>query len=133
MRLADWQVRERSPGGDGMGADQCAGRVGALTAQGGVMNRATTITAEQAISVLPDRAGVHTFRNPSGMILGADWPRAGIEDALNAAKTIHLTGAVARSMGHGMVIDHDGLLFIETDEPRIAELESRIAAEAMSA
>lgn len=92
-----------------------------------VFNEPTAITAEQAISVLPDGDDIHTFRNlGAGMMLGADWRRDGIIEVLTKAEQIQLTGATARGMGHGMVIDDDGLLFIETDEAKLAALESEI-------
>ena len=47
-------------------------------------------------------------------MLGADWSRDSIVSALNDADEIRVSGPVATAMGHGLVIDHDGLLFIET-------------------
>jgi len=73
------------------------------------------LTAEQAIAMLPEGERVHTFRNPAGgMMLGADWPRDKIEQAIRQTEHRELTGKVATSMGHGLVIDNDGPLFIAT-------------------
>jgi len=77
---------------------------------------ADTITADEAIARLPEGEYVHTFRNPSpGMVLGADWTREAIVEAINAAPEVLLTGEAATAMGHGMAIVHDGRpLFIAT-------------------
>ena len=82
-----------------------------------------TLTTEQAISVLPDGEYVHTFRGGGGLIIGADWKRADIVEAITKAGTVYLTGAGSRSMKHGICIDHGGALYIETDEARLSVLD----------
>ena len=91
------------------------------------LDRATEITAEQAISILPDGFDVHTFRNPGGFMIGTDWHREQLIRAIRESDTIQLTGSLARSMGHGFAINCEGrVLFVETDEDRIAKLESEL-------
>jgi hypothetical protein len=65
------------------------------------------LTPEQAIAMLPDGERIHTFRNPGGMLLGADWPREKLEQAIHAANTRELAGVLATGMGHGLCIEHD--------------------------
>ena len=74
-----------------------------------------TLTIEQALAALPDGDRVHTFRDSRVALVGADWDRADIEQALREAKVIGITGPMAQTMRHGMQIDRDGSpLFIET-------------------
>lgn len=94
----------------------------------------TYITIEQAISVLPDRDSVHTFYNPGFGLMGADWSRDDVVDKLRSSDIIELTGPAARGMGHGMCAyskdtkRQSGILFIETDEERVAALEKELEA-----
>lgn len=82
------------------------------------------ITAKQAESIIAKSTYVHTFANPNGMMLGADWPRHLLMKELTAAPpdSIELSGPTARRLNHGIVF-HDGKrsLFIETD-PKELEL-----------
>ena len=94
----------------------------------------TYITIEQAISVLPDGDAVHTFYNPGFGLVGADWSKEDITDKLRRSDIIELTGPAARGTGHGMCAYnndtkyHDDILFIETDEERLAALEQEMEA-----
>lgn len=94
----------------------------------------TYITAEQAISVLPDGDSVHTFYNPGFGLVGADWSKEDITDKLRRSDIIELTGPAARGMGHGMCVYNkdtkrqSDILFVETDEARVAALEKELEA-----
>ena len=94
----------------------------------------TYITTEQAISVLPDGDTVHTFYNPGFGLVGADWSKEDITDKLRRSDIIELTGPAARGMGHGMCVYNkdtkwqSDILFIETDEERVAALEKELEA-----
>lgn len=94
----------------------------------------TYITVEQAISVLPDGDTVHTFYNPGFGLVGADWSKEDITDKLRRSDIIELTGPAARGMGHGMCVYskdtkwQSDILFIETDEERVAALEKELEA-----
>ena len=89
----------------------------------------TYITPGQAISVLPDGESIHTFYNPGFGLVGADWSRSDIIDKLNNSEIIELTGPAARKMNHGICAYdktakyQSDILFIETDETRLSELE----------
>ena len=62
------------------------------------------IDADAAIAMLDVRGGrVHTFRNPAGMLLGADWDLPDIEDAIRRCGC-ELSGEMATGMGHGLVL-----------------------------
>ena len=92
------------------------------------------ITIEQAISVLPDGDTVHTFYNPGFGLVGADWSKEDITDKLRRSDIIELTGPAARGMGHGMCVYNkdtkwqSDILFVETDEERVAALEKEMEA-----
>lgn len=92
------------------------------------------ITTEQAISVLPDGDTVHTFYNPGFGLVGADWSKEDITDKLRRSDIIELTGPAARGMGHGICAYNkdtkcqSDILFVETDEERLAVLEQKMEA-----
>ena len=72
------------------------------------------LSIEEADKLMVDGEYVHTFRNSSFALIGADWKR---EDLLDAFKTYkpELSGASATAMGHGLVfIDKHGPVFVET-------------------
>ena len=82
------------------------------------------ITADEAISLLPDNDNIHTFYNlPIGLV-GADWSRKDIIDKLKKVDAIEITGEVARSINHGLAAYYKNakqsdVLFIETDKEKI--------------
>ena len=92
------------------------------------------ITTEQAISVLPDGDTVHTFYNPGFGLVGADWSKEDITDKLRRSDIIELTGPAARGMEHGICAYNkdakcqSDILFVETDEERLAVLEQKMEA-----
>ena len=76
------------------------------------------VSLEVAIGMLPNRAAVHTFRNAHIAIVGADWERESLIEAMRAAPFIEIAGPGAQALGHGLAItDKHGLLFIETQKP----------------
>lgn len=83
------------------------------------------ITPEQAISLLNEGDSIHTFRNPNGMLMGADWSRKEIIKALRSNPTgIQIGGEICRQMKHALIIeDAHGYLFIETNEQKLNELD----------
>jgi hypothetical protein len=74
------------------------------------------VSFDEAVALLPDGDTIHTFRNPGpAILLGADWPRSRLLDALRDAREIELTGPAATAMGHGIAIDHGGrTLYVAT-------------------
>ena len=88
------------------------------------------LTVDQALSLLPEGDIVHTFRNPGGMMLGADWGREAIEEEIRGAEKCELTGGMAKAMGHGLVLFPKGaqyqrdLLFVATSKEALAALEN---------
>ncbi len=92
------------------------------------------ITAEQAISILPDGESVHTFYNPGFGLVGADWSRESMIDKLRKSDFRELTGDQARSMNKGLCVydkttKYQGdILFVETDHERLDKLESELQA-----
>lgn len=91
------------------------------------------LTAEQALSILPDADCIHTFYNPGLGLIGADCSRQDITDKINNSDKLELTGPYARGMGHGLAAYNDGayqsdILFIETDEDKLNALEEEMGA-----
>lgn len=75
------------------------------------------VSLEVAVSMLCIKPGnkVHTIRQARHILIGADWGRDNIIEAMRAAPTIDITGEAAQSIGHGLCIhDEHGPLFIET-------------------
>lgn len=79
------------------------------------------ITPNEAIGLLNEGDDIHTFRNPSGIMLGCDWSRESIIKSLKKNHDkIELGGEGCRSMKHGLIVWDDGSpLFIETDEEKL--------------
>lgn len=74
----------------------------------------TTIDYDGAVAMLPDGERIHTFREAGTLLLGADMSRERALQLLREAPEILLTGPEAQAMRHGLAVDSDGILFIET-------------------
>lgn len=71
------------------------------------------LTTEQALGMLPDDDDIHTFRNPGGIMLGCDWTRDAITQAIENNEC-ELGGEMCKRMNHGLVIWVDSKpLFVE--------------------
>lgn len=87
------------------------------------------LSAEEAISLLPDGESVHTVINGGFGLLGADWNREDIIDKIRGAERREITGPMARGMGHGLALYppnakyQSDLLFVETDKARLDEFD----------
>jgi hypothetical protein len=69
----------------------------------------------EALAMLPESDTIHTFRQGPGIIIGADWTRAQIDEVIQAVGVIELSGPQATAMNHGLCLkDGHGWLFIET-------------------
>lgn len=78
------------------------------------------ITPHEAISLLKDGEYVHTFRNPSGILLGCDHKREDLIERLKAnPDKIQIAGETARRMCHAIILEDNGYLFIENDALRL--------------
>ena len=64
------------------------------------------LTEDAAIAMLPDGDSIHTFRDAGIALIGADWDRQDILDAIKHCPC-EVGGRMCRSMKHGLVI-HDG-------------------------
>lgn len=86
------------------------------------------ITAEQAISALSNDESIHTFRNPRGMLIGADWSREELVKALQEAgpESIEIGGESCMKMDHGLILHSGGPLFIESNTDRLRQLEKEL-------
>jgi hypothetical protein len=92
----------------------------------------TTLTVDEAISVLPEGKHIHTFRDGGVCLVGADWSRSSIEQAIREAAEVYRTGGTARSMKHGIAINDGSMLFIATDEEALSALEASLSGEEVS-
>ena len=87
------------------------------------------LTAEEAISILPDSDEIHTQIQKGMMFIGADWSREDIIDKIHKSEIREITGPFARGMGHGLVLYNKNakyqsdLLFVETDKERLDALD----------
>ena len=79
------------------------------------------IAFDDAAKLLPDAEQVHTFRQAGSIILGADWDKTSLLDAMRKAPEIQVTGPQAQAMKHGLcIVDDHGPLFIETPNKQSA-------------
>lgn len=82
------------------------------------------LTPKEAISLLNDGEYIHTFRNPNGMLIGADHNRLALIEKIKAnPDKLEIGGEACRKMNHGLILNVDGYLFIETNEEKINELD----------
>lgn len=79
-------------------------------------NERVVLTTEQALSMLGDGEGIHTFRSlPPGILVGSDWTRKNILDAIEDSEC-ELGGPMCQAMNHGLIVHVDGPLFVECRE-----------------
>lgn len=87
------------------------------------MEEGDFITFEQALKFLPDKEEIHTNFQMLVMggtiLIGTDWARKDMIEALRNAPEIRVCGPGAQEAGHGMAIPHPGhestWVFIETN------------------
>ena len=78
------------------------------------------ITPNEAKELLNPGDYIHTFRNPAGMLIGADIKRDKILEILNTyPDSIEIGGSACRGMKHGLIVDDGDYLFIETDMEKL--------------
>jgi len=71
------------------------------------------LETDKAIEMLPDGETVHTFRNPGGMLIGADWDKKEVVAAITKFGA-EFAGEQAKAMGHALAINDGAWLFVET-------------------
>lgn len=71
------------------------------------------IENEKAIEMLPTGETIHVFRNPGGMLIGADWKRQEIIDLINKHGA-ESSGEQAKALKHGLAVNDGAWCFIET-------------------
>lgn len=86
-------------------------------------NERVTLTAEQAVGALATTERIHTFVNPAGILVGADWDRERVHEFLEGAGRIEIAGGMARGMGHGIVAENGRRVFFAHDEDALAALD----------
>lgn len=78
------------------------------------------LTQEQAIAMLADGETVHVFRNVAGFLIGANWTRAQVIEAIQKSGQCELAGPQAEKSGHGLVVFppdaefHSDVFFVAT-------------------
>lgn len=83
-----------------------------------------TLTSDEAASIVKPGERVHTFRSTGIALIGCDWDRKDILEAIEKHAT-EIAGPMAMGMKHGLCIHVDGQLFVETiDNPEAALDES---------
>lgn len=93
------------------------------------------ITEQEAISILPKGETVHTFYC-APILIGADWSRSEIIDKLKCSTYRELAGEQAKALNHGLALYNDtakymsDILFVETDEKALEELEAKLSEKA---
>ena len=91
------------------------------------------LTADEALSLLTPGDAIHCYI-ANGMMIGADWDRPTVEEAIRRGKC-ELAGGMARRMGYSIACytngdseSRDGLKFFATDPAKVAALEAEKAA-----
>lgn len=73
----------------------------------------TKLELEEAMKMIPNTDTIHVFRNPNGMLIGADWSREEVIDLIKQYGA-ELSGEQATRMGHGLAVNDGAWCFIET-------------------
>jgi hypothetical protein len=85
------------------------------------------LTADEAISLLPEGEYVHNYMNPnSGMFLGCDFERENAEKHIREALQCEIGGPSCQRMKHGLVVwkNEKELSFFETDMDKLKAMEA---------
>lgn len=80
------------------------------------------ITKKQAIGLLPKGKQVHTFVNPNGMLIGADWSKKELIEKINNSKDndLEIGGETCKGLKHALIMHSDNrVLFVETDMEKV--------------
>lgn len=94
------------------------------------------LTAEEAISLIPDGDKIHTQIQKGMMFIGADWSREDIIDKIQKSEIREITGPIARRMGYGLALYNKNakyqseILFVETDKNRLDLFDPQTEAKA---
>lgn len=87
------------------------------------------LTAEQAVSLLPEGEYVHNFANPAGgLMLGCDYERADAIKALSEAKRIEIGGEGCKRIKHPLAVwdKNDRLTFFAADMAKVEAFEKAL-------
>lgn len=87
------------------------------------MSNRVLLTADEAISLLPDGPTVHNFKG-GGMVL--IWDRESAIDAIRSAYAVELGGGASYSMGHPLAVwaSERRVSFFEANMEKVAALEA---------
>lgn len=83
------------------------------------------LSAEEAISVLPEGDNIHTFRSAGTALLGADWMRKELINTISES-LCEVGGEACRAMRHGLVVwtQKANPLFVECDDEKLGQIEN---------
>ena len=71
------------------------------------MSGRITIPFHEAVELLPEGDEIHTFVNPApNVLIGADWERDRLIEAMRLSPEIDVTGEHAQKSGHGLSISY---------------------------
>jgi hypothetical protein len=80
-------------------------------------NQDAVLSVEEALGMLePGSPRIHTFLNPAGgLLVGADWDRADVEELIRSTERRRRTGPEAQAIKHGLALwDRVTWVFVET-------------------
>jgi hypothetical protein len=89
------------------------------------------LTADEAISLLPEGEHVHNYVNPAaGIFIGCDYDRADAEKHIRDAIQREIAGPGCQGMKHGLAVwsSEKRVSFFETDMPKLKAIEAPVNA-----
>lgn len=92
------------------------------------------LTEKQAKKLIGKRKDIHTFRSGTGILMGCDWSRKSLMEAIANSKLIEIGGDQCKKMGHGLVVwtsDYNPL-FVEVDKEEIQKLENELTTKPLT-
>lgn len=67
------------------------------------MNNRLFLTLEQAKDILPQKEFIHCFMDSGFALVGADWVKETVINALTEAERIEIGGEQCKALGHALV------------------------------
>ena len=83
------------------------------------------LTLEQALDVLPKSEEIHCFVNAGFGLIGADWNKDKVKEALKNAENIEIGGEQCKALGHALVCipknakKQSDLYFFQSDKEKV--------------
>lgn len=88
---------------------------------------------DEALRLLKSGDEIHTFLNPGGMLVGADWSRHEATELIWKSSRRCLGGPMASDMGHGLVVFRgNDPVYMEHDADEWARIKAELVVQPLT-